>query len=167
MFEIFIAAILIFTSFIIYKTDSINIVLTTYKKVGQLNDVNKLLNKDTNTIGIYIKSSLMISKMLYMSFIQYMTNNIKKINKNTYELTYVLNGKQFKILIKDYKGPKMISYVTDDKDNDISDRFLELFGPSNDFHNTVFTPRSFGSTFLTIGLMNEEISRFEENEQIL
>ena len=129
MFEIFAAAILIFTSYIIYKTDSINIVLTTYKKVGQLNDVNKLLNKDTNTIGIYIKSSLMISKMLYMSFIQYMTNNIKKINKNTYELTYVLNGKQFKILIKDYKGPKMISYVTDDKDNDISDRFLELFGP--------------------------------------
>ena len=97
MFEIFAAAILIFTSYIIYKTDSINIVLTTYKKVGQLNDVNKLLNKDTNTIGIYIKSSLMISKMLYMSFIQYMTNNIKKINKNTYELTYVLNGKQFKI----------------------------------------------------------------------
>ena len=167
MFEIFVAVIFIFTSFIIYKTDSINIVLTTYKKVGQLNDVNKLLNKDTNTIGIYIKSSLMISKMLYMSFIQYMTNNIKKINKNTYELTYVLNGKQFKILINEYKGPKMISYVIDDKGIDISDRFLELFGPSNDFHNSVFTPRSFGSTFLTIGLMNEEITRFEENEQIL
>jgi len=166
MFEIFIAATLIFTSYIIYKTDSVNIILTTYKKIGQLNDVNRLLNKNTNTIDIYIKSSLMISKMLYTSFIQYMTNNIKKINKNTYELSYVLNGKQFKILIKEYKGPKIISYVTDDKDNDISDRFLELFGPSNDFHNTVFTPKSFGSSFLTVGLFNGDISRIEENQQI-
>ena len=35
----------------------------------------------------------MVSKFFYLSFVQYMNNSLIKLDKNKYELSYIVNGK--------------------------------------------------------------------------
>jgi len=39
--------------------------------------------------------------------IQYLTSNVNKIDKNIYEITYVINGKMYKMRVKTKRGPSI------------------------------------------------------------
>ena len=75
------------------------------------------------------------------------------IDNSTYEITYVINSRIYKMIVKPVKGPRLILQVIDDSNNDVTDVVLQYIGPKYDWHGTALDPSFFNNTsFLTFEL---------------
>ena len=101
---------------------------------------------------IYIVSLKMVIQMLYLSLIQYFTSNIKLIDTNKYEVSYVLNSKMYKIIVMPIRGPQPILQIIDDSGNDITANVLPYMGPRYDWHGSHIDPSFFDTTFMSFEL---------------
>lgn len=97
--------------------------------------LNSLVATQYNTVGMILWISLkLLWKALVVQFFQLLNHNLKRIDKNTYELSYVVNGKLYKMIVKPKRGPRNIIQVTDDEDNDVTDEIHAYLGPCENFH---------------------------------
>ena len=96
-----------------------------------------------------------------------MNSAIKKLDKNKFEITYVINGKMFKMITSPPKGPSLVLQVSDDNQDDITEIVLPYIGPKNNWHNVEFTPSFFESKFLSFELSNGDTKTFSEDEVIV
>jgi len=96
-----------------------------------------------------------------------MNSSVKKINKNTYEISYLVNGKMYKMIVTPVKGPAPVLQVSDENEEDVSDMVLPFLGPRNDWHGRVFTSKDFKRRSLTFELGSGEEVTFEEDQKLL
>jgi hypothetical protein len=89
-----------------------------------------------------------------------------KINKNTYQLTYVINGQLYKLIVKTRKGPKNVILATDENDEDITDIIHSYMGPCENFHGDTITPEFFGKNKITLNLSSGEDKTFDKTDAI-
>jgi hypothetical protein len=166
MFFLIITTLTLLSVPILIKIDAHKIVYETiehkYSKWKQLNNLVSV--KHRNKCSIITVSIGMILKSLYLSFIQYLNNSVKKINKNQYEVSYIINGKLYKMVVSPMRGPAQILQIIDHNENDVTDNILCYVGPRYDWHNTKFTPNFFNCEFLTFQMAdgNEIVIRKEE-----
>jgi len=146
--------ILILGSSLLYF--SRNIIKNNYKLV-------KFRKINFKSLKIFIQLFL---KVIYILIIQKFSKNLNKIKKNTYELTYSVNGKIFKYRFKIEKGPSKILQIIDNNNNDVTSEIIPYSGPMNDFHMTNYTPKDFNQIELTFNLFNGKELTFKENEII-
>ena len=73
----------------------------------------------------------------------------------------------YKMLVKPKRGPRKIVCCVDEQLKDWTDTLNAYFGPSEDFHGKVFTPRFFNSDSLTFSLSNGDEKTFAKDEPIL
>jgi hypothetical protein len=140
------------------RTDGHNI---TYKKINytynRLKRLKRLVStKHSSNFMIFFVSSKMLAQSLYISIIQYLNNSVKKIDKNMYQVSYVINGKMYNMIVKPTKGPTPILQIIDNTQRDITDEILPYMGPNYDWHNTKFNPEFFGYDSLYFQLSNGE-----------
>lgn len=83
-----------------------------------------------------------------------MNNTIKKIDKNTYELTYIINGNIYKMIVKPIRGPKPILQIIDDESNDITDDVLPYLGPNFNWHGHKFSLDFFNKKEITFQMFD-------------
>lgn len=121
------------------------------KKWGKL---KKLVSStETSVSKIYIRSFVLVCQMIYISILQYLNSTVRMIDNSTYEVTYVINSRMYKMIVKPVKGPRLILQVRDDSDCDITDVVLQYIGPKYDWHGTAVDPSFFNnSSFLTFEL---------------
>ena len=112
-------------------------------------------------------SICMITKALWINILQYLNRSITKIDKKTYELSYVLNGKLYKILINNKTGPRKVILVSDETQTDISYLITPYLGPKEDFHGSDITPKFFNRKELIFELSNGEEKIFKHNDSII
>ena len=88
------------------------------------------------------------------------------IAHDTFEIEYHHKGRWYRIRIRDSVKVRASLNVYDQNGRDITNRFLEFFGPEHDFHKNKYTPRDMGCSKIVIidGDLNE--SSFNENEII-
>ena len=151
MFYFIISTVAFISIPILIKLDFHNIIYKTVEyKYSRWKQLNTLVSsKHDKKYMITLVSIVMILKMLYLNFIQYLNNSVKKIGKNMYEVSYVVNGKFYKMIVSPTRGPVQILQVTDQDNNDITDEILSYVGPRYDWHNTKFTPNFWGYKSLT------------------
>lgn len=125
-----------------------NRIMSDYNKFKALN--NLVATNHKNICIILWFSVCIIAKAMYINLIQYLNKSIRKINKNTYELTYVINGNTYKIRLVPKRGPKTIIQAIDENDVDITDTIQEYAGCSDDFHGYPFTPDLLGKKEITL-----------------
>lgn len=106
----------------------------------------------------------MIFHILYINLIQYLNITIRKIEKNTFEVKYTLNGKLFKNLVKFRKGPSPILQVIDEMSIDVTDEILEYLGPQYNWHGNKMTPRILGYNSLTFECSDGTEIHYKKNE---
>lgn len=111
-------------------------------------------------------SICMIAKSFWISTLQYLNNSIVQIDKKTYEVTYVISGKTYKMLVKPIRGPRKVLLVSDEKQEDVSYKIFPYLGPEENFHNKKFTPKFFKKKELIFELFSGEEKVFQENETI-
>ena len=162
-----------FTNFIIisafgtiyfYKNKIYDFLIIKYNKWISLN--NLVSSQHNSKIMIKIISLQMIFKSLYLSFIQYMNNSIIKIDKNSYELSYIVHGKLYKMIIKPIRGPVPILCVTNENNIDITEQILPYLGPNNDWHGKKYYPDFFKHKTLNIELLDGSKKTFNHSDTI-
>lgn len=136
------------------------------KKYKQFREVNKLVGIHYKSFGkiIYISLS-MIAKMYWMNFIKWLEGAIE-IKDGILVMSYVYNGKIYKLPLKGKKGPSPIIIIVDENGEECTDLILPYFGPNYNWHGGSFTPEFWGKNSLTFELASGENKLFRKEEKI-
>ena len=138
--------------------------ITKYRKFRQL---NKLVSTHYKTVGSILWVSIcMVVKMYWINFLQWSNNTIEIVDSKTVCISYVLQGKLYKMIVKIRKGPSDILLVTDEDSNDITDTILPYLGPQQDWHKREFKPLFWEKKMLNFELASGEQISFSENDVI-
>ena len=133
-------------------------------KFKQLNNVISNQSKNKNKNKIIIQSLIIVFKVLKVSIIQKMYNNVSLLNKNTYIIQYVIAGKLYKNVIIPYRGPCPILQISNENDDDLTDIIMPYSGNCYDFQ--MLKPSFFSCEKLIFQLNSGDEIIFEKNEII-
>lgn len=139
-----------------------NTVVSNYRKWRRLN--NLVSSQYNNVFTIFWYSFMLINKAFYLSFLQYMNSSIKKVGRNSYEISYLIEGKMYKMIVKPQKGPSRVLQVSDENKEDITELVLPFLGPKNDWHGRKFVSWDFNRKSLTFELGNGEERTFKDED---
>ena len=81
-----------------------------------------------------------------------MNNSVTKFNNKTYEVSYVINGKLYKMLVVPKRGPLPVLQISDESQNDVTDHILPYMGSRYDWYGENLNPKYFGYKSLTFEL---------------
>lgn len=141
-----------------------NKIMDSYQKCKQLKTVVQTggVNRKGNCKAMYITTKL-ICKMLWIMFLQYINSTMRKVDRKTSELTYVIAGRKYKLLVKPRRGPSPILQISNEKLEDITNEILPYMGPQYDWHGQKFTPKYFGCKSLTFECSDGNSQAFKED----
>lgn len=139
-----------------------NIIVEKYTRFRELNKLVKTQHE--NPLTVFIVSVGMVIKMYWMNFIQWADNSLERLDRKTVVISYVINGKLHKILVRHKKGPDNIVLVLDDKGEDVSDTVIPYIG-HNDGWN--LAPKFWKKKSLEFKLSTGESKTFREDEVIV
>jgi hypothetical protein len=165
-----ISSIIIFTGIILYNKDYI------VEKYNNLKTLNKVLNREkkqndcltkVKNVGKVLKvASTVLFKVYWMKFLQWSNKTIEHIDRKRAVVSYVLNGRLYKMVVRDRKGPHDVLLVHDEDNNDITDMVLPYLGPNDDWHKNTFIPSFWDKQKITFELTSGESKSFNENDII-
>lgn len=115
--------------------------------------LNSLVSTNQKTkIAIIIVSLKLIFQAIWISFLQYVNKTVKKLGKNKYEISYVVEGKLYKLLVTVTRGPSPVLQVINNSNEDITTKIIPYIGPDYNWHNSQFTPEFFNCDSLSFEL---------------
>jgi len=132
-----------------------------YNRWKQLNEMVASTYK--SRIMIVLVSLYMICQFQLETIMHSLNNNVKKIDKHRYEITYIINNRTYKMIVKVPKGPVNIASVKANE-VDISKEILPYYGCTPEIN---LTANFFGYNKLTFEYINGEVKEFEDNEVII
>jgi len=135
-----------------YQTIHVN-----YKKVKTLRDT--VATQYTSPYMIWKKTFEIIFKSLKIRLINFIDNRVKKINRNTYEISYNIEGKDYCIVTKIKRGPASILDVV----NESGENRRDILPYLNKFNKNL-TPSYFNENVLYLYFLNDESIKFEKDD---
>jgi hypothetical protein len=142
-----------------------NNVTLKYHKIKSLK--NLVASQHKNILKILWVTFCIILKTFYVSLCQYFNRSVRRVDKNTYEVCYAINGILYKMIVKPKRGPKCIIEAVDEDDNDITHDLLSYMGPMDNFHGgTEITPKFLNKQKVTLNLTNGNEITFEGDDVI-
>jgi hypothetical protein len=127
-----------------------NEVATKYNKWIRL---NSLVSTNQKTkLAIILVSLKLIFQAIWISFLQYINKTTKKLSKNKYEITYVIEGKLYKLIVTVTRGPSPVLQIINNSNEDITSKIIPYVGPDYNWHNSQFTPEFFNCDTLSFEL---------------
>lgn len=165
MFVTFITSIsFILGGFYIFKKSHPDYIKVKYQKWVSLNSM--MATKYKSPSMVKIMSVYMIFKFLYLQTLQYLTNTVVKIDKNSYEITYLINGKIYKMVVKTERGPLSYYKILNDKNENIIDEISQYYGPH--YKNQVkLTPLFFNTSKIRLISFDDSEKVFDKNDKII
>lgn len=137
-------------------------------KYSQFRDLNGLVaTRYKNAFKIIWISLVMVAKMYWLRFLLWANSSIEHLDKKTSIISYVLNGKLYRIVVHQRRGPCSVLLVTDETNEDVTDAILPFLGPNDDWHKKEFTPSFWKKESLTFELASGEQITFSKDERIL
>jgi hypothetical protein len=148
-----------------YLVDITNYMEHRYKRWRKFNSL--VLRDTTTTLEIYMLGARLMARTLYVYAIQYLTRSTNKIDKNTYEIQYVINNKLYRMIKVPNKGPCPIVSVHDEHGTDMTRVLLMYYGPNHDWHGVPLYPKFFNRSNLVFDMINGDQLIFEELDDIV
>ena len=146
------------------KLDGCSILSNKYDK---WNSLNKLVStRYKNKMLVIWISIKLICESLYINLLQYLNKSLVKIDKNNYELTYVINGKLYRNRVKIKRGPNPIIQIIDESSEDVTDIVSPYMGPQYNWHGNNLTPSILGYKTLIFEMSDSTEKIYGENEII-
>ena len=128
--------------------------IPTNKKRGKLYRLRKIFILIFETIKIKILQKINCN------------TNIIMIDKSSYIISYIINRKIYRMLVYIDNNPVTILQISNEEDDDITDKIIQYLRPFIDFRKTTFTPEFFGCTSLTFQMSTGEEIVFKNKEII-
>lgn len=91
--------------------------------------------------------------------------SLKKLDKNLYEITYLIGETNYKLLTSRKRGPKRIMLALDENSTDVTDLIESYAGPLENFHGQEYTPKDLRILKLHILCQDQEFE-FNEDDKI-
>lgn len=136
-------------------------------KYNDYKRVTKLVSSTRkNLLLIHLVSLKLIIMLYYISFLQFCNKSVVCIDKNLYQVTYTINGKLYKMLVKQTKGPNPFVKISNEMNIDITKDILPYIGPQYNFHGSNLTPKSLHCKSLTFTLNNGKTFVYQEKDII-
>jgi hypothetical protein len=125
------------------KTNTYSIVKDTIvSKYRKFRNLNMLVSTQYKNICIIVYHSIcIICSAVWLDMVQYLNNSVKKLDKKRYEVSYVVSGKLYRMIVMPNKGPSSVLLACDEDGEDITDVLISYMGPHNDFHGADITPK--------------------------
>jgi len=155
-------------SYLFYKIDVHNIIFNSLeRKYRKWQKINNLVSSRYETsLEVYKISITMVCKAIYISLLQYINNSVKQIDKNIYEINYVIEGIFYKMIVIPKKGPHPILQIRNENHVDITDNILPYYGPCHDWHSITVIPQFFKCKTLIFDMSDGTEKTFGELEYI-
>ena len=164
MLYIYIALIYFFIVHFQLHLPIVNLVKVKYRKFKSLQQL--VSTQYSNVFLILWISFKIIAKTFYVQLCQYLNACMRQIDKNTYEVRYVVNGVLYTMVVKPKRGPKCIIEAVDEDDNDITETIISYMGPAENFHGNHLTPSYFNKKTITLSMSSGEELVFQEHQRI-
>jgi hypothetical protein len=150
---VFITIGILFLTFL-YRIESHLIIKETIvNKYTRWRTLNQIVSTtERNNLRIAWVSFKIVMYTLYIAFLQYANKSVRKIDRKNYELTYVINGRLYKMIITPKLGPSPVLQISNDMEIDVTDHILPYMGPNYDWNGHKFSPQFFGYKSLTFEL---------------
>ena len=127
-----------------------------YKRWRRLN--NLISTQHRTAWAVFYHSLVMLCRVLYVSFLQYMNSTVVRIERNKFLVTYVISGKIYTMVVTPVRGPSPVLQVINDSEEDVTNNVLPYLGPRYDWHGVLLDfSSSFGSENLTFNLASGDI----------
>lgn len=138
----------------------------TYNDFYSLNMFIAKKNKDRTAIGVFWISTCIVAKMYRMRFVSWINDSIVHIDKRRAAVTYILNGKPYKIIIRHTKGPCHVLSIHDEIGQDVTLDVVPYMGPNHDWHGHDYTPAFWNRKSLSFHVNDGRTLTFQHNESI-
>lgn len=125
--------------------------------------------KEQSRLGALIKTIQTLARIGYLMIYQKIAKNVEIVNKNEYDIHYVLGSQFYKMRISCLKGPKSknVLQIIDQDDNDVTVDVVRYMGPNEDWHGIVYTPFRLKYDQLTFNMSNGTSIIFEKEQPIV
>lgn len=110
------------------------------------------------SIKLYLKNLIFGTKQCH--------STIEQVSKNKYTITYSINDKIYKIIIRPNRKPHPVYQIRDSEGLDVTDHIVPYMGPEYNYHGSKITPTDLGHMALTIQLDNDHEYTITENQII-
>lgn len=164
MFYIYIILTLFFIFYNRLHLPFVNAVQIKYRKFKSLQQL--VSTQYSNIFAILWISLKIIAKTLYVQLCQYLNASLQQVDKNTYEVRYVINGVMYTMVVKPKRGPKCIIEAVDENDNDMTETLISYMGPAENFHGNHLTPSYFKKKSITLSMSSGEEFVFHDQQRI-
>lgn len=172
MFEYFVYLFFLMTTFMFFQTGSHRIayhaVQDRYKRFKNLNSLvaSTPQGQYQSKTMVIIVSTKMLIQAFYLALVQYMNNSVRKLDRNVYEVSYVINGRMYKMLVTPQRGPAPVLQISNDEDEDVTEQVLPYMGPQYDWHNNRIAPEFFGCKSLTFELADGSEHTYDKDREV-
>ena len=123
---------------------------------------------ENKKLGIIILISIwMVLKAIWIYILQWLNSTIKQVDKNKYEVSYVIKGRTYKMIVKVSRGPRKVLLVYDENQTDITCLLYQYLGPEENFHGEIYTPAFFNKKQLVFEMSNGDEKSYSENDDII
>ncbi len=145
--------------------DGPSILAEKYAKWLKLNKLVATQNKNSPWKTAWI-SGCMIAETMWTSSLQLVNNTVRKIGRTDVEVSYVVDGKMYKMVTSPVRGPCPIVSIVSEKGENVTERILPYYGPRRDWHHRHYSPQFFGHKQLVFTLAEGHEKVFDETERI-
>jgi hypothetical protein len=165
----------IIAGFISYKTNTTLIIKEQYRQIqSRLKRTREKCHNLTNLVSktekskhrIFLVSIKLVLHTIYVSFLQYINNSVRKLDRRTYEISYVIEGRLYRMIVRPRRGPSPILQIINENDEDLTDRVLPYMGPQYDWHGNSFQPKFFNCKKLTFELADGTEHTYAEQTNV-
>lgn len=157
--------LLLFSLIAMYMTN-INYYVTKYYSKGKTL-VRLVKTQHRNVLMIFYICLKILIKRFYVAILQYFNNNVVRIDKNTYEISYVIGGNLYKMRTSVRKGcDVLLIQARDENGSDITNELQVYLGPNENFHGHKYTPGFFNATEITMSLANGEEITYNKTDEL-
>ena len=155
-----------FVIYTIYVTDFHRICLEKFKHTSKrIKNLKGLVSTQySGLIWIIFYTFKMILKTAWVNFLQYMNDNVTQKGKH-YQVSYVIRGKLYKILVLPKRGPPDILSIVDENYFDVTDDISPFFLSQETIVKDL-NPRLFEKENLEFSTSNADVYTFSENDTI-
>lgn len=152
--------IIALSTVVLYNSTTIRKKWQDYKRLNKL-----VATKHSGFFNIHKVSLEMVFEKEKIRFMNWLDKRVSYIDKNTAVVSYSLNDKDYKIVIKIPRGPSKVTRITGENDVDMLAEVLPYLGPSLDCHGYQLTPDFFNEEYLVITYLGQDFV-FSANEPI-
>lgn len=115
--------------------------------------INSLVSTSQKTkLAIITVSLKLIFQAIWISLLQYINKTVRKVSRNKYEISYVIEGKLYKLIVTVTRGPSPVLQVINNSNEDVTNKIMPYIGPDYNWHNCQFTPDFFNCDSLSFEL---------------